>query len=123
MKLTRTIAAILTLISIALTWLLFAGLRTAALLIRALGEKLGAELLLPARMLQPSTTAVLVILASAGSLLLIIILVGKMRQEIRTLLLSSYLCLLVICVLIGFIVSILQVHTLLFPPLVPGINF
>jgi len=122
MKHMRVISVILTLISIALTWLLFAGVRTAALLLKALGGKLGAELLLPAKMLQPSTTAVLLILASAGTLLLILIQVGKLRLEMSLLLLSSYLCLLAVCVLIAFIVSILQVATLLFPPQVPGIN-
>jgi hypothetical protein len=123
MRLTRSVSIALGFVAIALTWLSLAGVRTAALLLKALGSELGAELLLPARILHPAATAAMVVLASAGTLLLILTQVGKVHQEVKLLVLCGYICTLTICLLVAFVVSILQVHTLLFPPLVPGISF
>jgi hypothetical protein len=119
----RKISVLLTIVAIALTWLSLAGVRTAALIVRVLGAELGAELFLPARMLRPAATVVMVVLASAGSLLLILIQIWRVRQEMRLLILSAYVSLLAMCLLAVFVVSMLQVHTLLFPAPVPGTNF
>jgi hypothetical protein len=123
MRHTRKISFVLTLVSIGLTWLFLAGTRTAALLLKVLGRHIGAELLLPARLLLPTSTIVLVVVALVGTLLLILIQALKLRQETRLLLLSGYLCILAICLLVGFVVLTRQVSTLLLPPTVLGVNF
>jgi hypothetical protein len=123
MRHTRKISFVLTLVSIALTWLFLAGTRTAALLLKVLGRHVGAELLLPARILLPTSTIVLLAAAFIGTLMLILFQALKIRQETRLLLLSGYLCILAICLLVGFVVLTRQVSTLLLPPPGPGVNF
>ena len=123
MKHSRKVSFVLTLVSVGLTWLFLAGTRTAALLLKVLGRQVGAELLLPARLLLPTSTIVLVAVAFVGTLALILIQALKLRQETRLLLLSGYLCVLAICLLVGFVVLTRQVSTLLIPPPGTGINF
>lgn len=112
---TRKISLILTLFAVALTWLLIPGIRTGALLLRAIGGQLGAELYLPARMLQPASTIVMVVLASLGTLFLLFVQIRKLPEEMRLSLLCGYFCLLAIYMYLVLIVLVLQVGSLLFP--------
>jgi hypothetical protein len=115
MALSRKISVIISLVSVALTWVFIFVTRTAALLVREVGQRLGGELILPARLLQPAGMAALILLASLGTLLLFFTQASKLSQETRLLFLSGYLSLLAIFICLVLSVLTFQIGLLLFP--------
>jgi hypothetical protein len=113
--LNRKISVVLSLVSIALTWVFIFVIKTAALLVREVGRRLGGELVLPVWLLQPAGTVTLIALASLGTLLLLFTQIRKSSQETRLVILSGYLCLLAISICVVLFVLTLQIGLLLFP--------